>query len=77
MTAASGLAVDAEKKVVRLAPVMDSLTVPVVTCAFSATAVFEGDTCALTIREGSADGWTVEGPAGCRVVVTDRADAPF
>ena len=77
MTAASGLAVDAEKKIVRLAPVMDSLTVPVVTCAFSATAVFEGDTCALTIREGSADGWTVEGPAGCRVVVTDRADAPF
>ena len=77
MTAASGLAVDAEKKIVRLAPsTSDPLTVPVVTCAFSATAVFEGNTCALTIREGSADGWTVEGPEGCRVVVTDCADAP-
>ena len=72
MTAASGLAVDAEKKTVRLAPVHASLTVPVATCAFLATAVFEGNTCALAIWEGSADGWTVECPEGYRVTVTDH-----
>ena len=72
MTAASGLKVDAEKKTVRLAPVQDSLTVPVVTCAFLATAVFEGNACTLILREGSADGWTVECPEGYCVTVEDR-----
>ncbi len=71
LTAASGLAVDAANKFLRLAPVQDSLTVPVVTCAFLATAVFEGNTCTLAVREGSAEGWTVECPEGYRVVVTD------
>ena len=59
-------------KTVRLQPVQASLTVPVATCAFLATAVFEGNTCVLSVREGSASGWTVEGPEGYRVTVEDR-----
>ena len=72
LTAASGLQVNAEKKTVRLQPVQASLTVPVATCAFLATAVFEGKTCTLAVREGSAEGWTVEGPEGYRVTVEDQ-----
>ena len=71
LTAASGLQVNAEKKTVRLQPVQASLTVPVATCAFLATAVFEGKTCTLAVREGSAESWTVEGPEGYQVTVED------
>ena len=69
MTAASGLSVDAEQKLLRLSPAAVPLTVPVVTCFCSATAVFDGTSCILTVHEGSLDGWTVEGPAGCAVVI--------
>ena len=75
LTAASGLSVRAEEKIIRLHPVQSSLTVPVATCAFLATAVFEDHTCTLILREGSADGWTVEVPEGYRVLLAeDGAD---
>ena len=69
MNAASGLSVDAEKKLLRLSPAILPLTVPVVTCFCSATAVFGEKTCVLTVHEGSLEGWVVEGPAGTTVEI--------
>lgn len=74
MTAASGLSVDAEKRILRLAPYIVPLTVPVVTCFCSATAAFTQDRLVLTVEEGSLDGWTVEAPAGCEIVIADNGN---
>lgn len=60
MLAASGLAVDAGKKEIRLRPCQPNLTVPLCTGNMLGTAVFDGDRCVITILEGSLDGWTID-----------------
>ena len=74
MIAASGLSVDAEKRILRLAPYTVPLTVPVVTCFCSATAAFTEDRLVLTVEESSLDGWTVEAPAGFEIVIADNGN---
>ena len=69
MPAASGLSVDAEKKILRLAPAELPLTIPVITCFCMATAVFDEGSCILTVHEGSLDGWTVVCPAGMKLTI--------
>ncbi len=69
MTAASGLAVDAEKKTIRFSPCEFPLTVPFVTCSSTGWAVFEKERAVLTVCEGSLDGWMVECPDGMEIVV--------
>ena len=72
MTAAAGLAVDAENRTIRLAPCCEPLTVPVVTCFCSALAEFAEGQCTLTVYEGSLDGWKIEMPEGTEVLVRNE-----
>ena len=71
MLAASGLAVDAEKKILRLNPAYPQLTVPVCTCDFLGTASFESGACTITVKDGSLDGWKIEVPESIGTVKID------
>ncbi len=73
MTAASGLSVDAEEKVIRFSPAPvsgeEELTVPFFTCACMGTVSFRHSACTLTVTDGSTDGWRIELPTGMTLAV--------
>ncbi|MBE6896966.1 MAG: hypothetical protein E7477_07690 [Ruminococcaceae bacterium] len=59
MVAASGLKIDASKKIISLNPYKTDITVPFFTGEHIGTAVFSGDSCEITLKEGSLDGWMI------------------
>ena len=64
LTAACGLEVDAHKRMLRLTPYRDGITVPLCTCEQIGTLQFNGNHCVITLTEGTLEGWTVEARRG-------------
>ena len=60
LMAAEGLQVDAEKKILRLKPYKDGITLPLCTSCHLGTVSFDAGQCKISLMEGSLDGWTVD-----------------
>jgi hypothetical protein len=67
LIAASGLKVDASKKTITLNPYKTNIVVPFVTSEHIGTVAFCGDSCEITLAEGTLDGWVM---AGCDTIKT-------
>ncbi|MBR5868648.1 MAG: hypothetical protein IKZ21_04325, partial [Clostridia bacterium] len=64
LTAAAGLAVDAERKLLRLRPVEDDLILPLCTGEVLGTVSFADNRCTVTLSEGDLTGWILDLPEG-------------
>ena len=59
LTAALGLQVDAARKILRLEPIADSITLPLCLPGILGTVTVENGKASIRLTEGSLDGWTV------------------
>ena len=59
LVAASGLKIDAARKILSLKPFKPNVKVPLCTGEFLGTVVFDGENCDITLYEGSLDGWMI------------------
>jgi len=59
LVAASGLKIDAGRKILSLKPFKQNVKVPLCTGEFLGTVVFDGENCDITLYEGSLDGWMI------------------
>ncbi len=59
LTAALGLQVDAARKILRLEPIADNITLPLCLPGILGTVTVENGKASIRLTEGSLDGWTV------------------
>ncbi len=69
LTAALGLFVDSENKIISLNPPVDNITLPLCTCNTLATVTFKDNKCEITCIEGDFNDWNVKLPVGMKLVI--------